>query len=297
MKGLLNAFKRQLLVLVGRFFRWFDFSGIQRFADVFGTLMWLFLFRRREETVQRVKKHLQLPEGQARAVAKLSFLNTMRSFMEIFLNKRFCMDYVHIENRELFDAMMLPGRPGILASAHLGSWELMGSLVTLNARRPTLTVARQQKDKVVSEFIKELRGESRIVAVDHRLAVGPTLQCLRSQGLVGFLVDHNSARQESVFLPFLQDIAAVNFGPALLAVRAKAVVYPVFLRRDGLCKYTLCMAEPLDTLTLEGSLAEKMEQVASFYTQTIEKWVRETPEQWLWMHRRWKTRPKNTPEQ
>ena len=291
----MNAIKRILLFWLGRGMRWFDFSGVQRIADCVGFLMWVFLFKRREETVRRIMHHLQVAEEKARPIARASFFNTARSFMEIFLNKRFRMDYVHVENPHLLETMIAQDRAGVLVTAHFGSWELMGSLISHTTHRPTMTVARQQKDKVVSEFIKELRGESRIASVDHRSAAGPALQCLRNHGLVGFFVDHNTQRQEAIFLPFMQDTAAVNIGPALLAVRAKAVVYPLFLRRDGLYTYTLSMDDPLDTQTLEGTLSEKIRQVAVFYTKAVEKKVLENPEQWLWIHRRWKTRaPQDT---
>jgi KDO2-lipid IV(A) lauroyltransferase len=114
---------------------------------------------------------------------------------------------------------------------------------------------------------------------------------MRHQGMVGFLLDHNTSRKEAIFLPFFNDTAAVNMGPALLAARVKAMVYPVFLRRDGMRRYTLHMREPLDVAALEGSVSERVRQVAEFYTKAVEDEVRACPEQWLWMHDRWKTRP------
>ncbi len=211
--------------------------------------------------------------------------------MEIFLNDKFRMAYVQVENPDLLRRMMEQGQPGMLATAHFGSWELMGTLISQTALRPTMTVARKQKDPVLSELIKELRGESKLIAVDHRSASGPTLECMRSGGIVGFLLDHNTSRKEAIFLPFFNDIAAVNIGPALLAARVKAMVYPVFLRRDGLRRYTLHMHEPLDVAALEGTLSEKVRHIAAFYTKAVEDEVRACPEQWLWMHNRWKTRP------
>lgn len=283
--------KRRFLFGLARLLRKFDFPGMTRMGDMLGFIMWTFLFRRRAATIERVKFHLNLPGEEAVRLAKSSFYNTARSFMEIFLNDRFSMDMVRVENPELLHKMMQPGQPGVLATAHFGSWELMGTLISQTASRPTMTVARKQKDPVVSDLIRELRGESKLIAVDHRDASGPTLECMRNGGIVGFLLDHNTSRKEAIFLPFFNDIAAVNVGPALLATRVKAMVYPVFLRRDGLRQYTLHMHEPLDVSTLEGSLSEKVRQVAEFYTRAVEKEVRETPEQWLWMHNRWKTRP------
>lgn len=268
-----------------------DFAGIFRVAGFLGFVMWTFLAKRRRATIERVKQHLSVSGPEAERLAKASFYETARSFMEIFLNDRFRMDYVTVDKPDLLRKMMEPGQPGVLATAHFGSWELMGTLISQTASRATMTVARKQKDPVISDLIKELRGESRLIAVDHREAAGPTLECMRNQGIVGFLADHNTRRKEAIFLPFFNDIAAVNMGPAMLAVRAKAIVYPVFLRRTGMKTYTLDMHEPLDTATLEGTLAERIRQVAEFYTTAIEDEIRIAPEQWLWMHNRWKTRP------
>lgn len=283
--------KRAFLFGLARLMRKLDFPGVFRVANVLGFIMWTFLPQRRHAAIERVKLHLDLPYEKAALLAKASFYNTARSFLEIFLNDKFKMEYVRVENPELLEKMMAPGQSGVLATAHFGSWELMGAIISQTAKRPTMTVARKQKDPVVSDLIKELRGESKLIAVDHRSAAGPTLECMRNQGIVGFLADHNTSRKEAVFLPFFNDIAAVNMGPAMLAVRAKAVVYPVFLRRDGIRQYTLHMHEPLDVSTLEGSIAERVKKVAEFYTKAIENEIRETPDQWLWMHNRWKTRP------
>lgn len=282
--------KRTFLFWLARQIRRLDFPGVFRMAECLGWIMWTFLRVRRRQTIARVEQHLGLDPVAAKNFAKRSFYETARSFMEIFLNDKFRMEYVTVETPDLLRRMMEPGRAGMLATAHFGSWELMGALISQTASRPTMTVARRQKDPVVSELIRELRGESKLMAVDHRKAAGPTLECMRSQGIVGFLVDHNTSRKEAVFLPFFKDIAAVAMGPALLAVRAKAIVYPVFLRRDGLRRYTLHMHEPLDTTMLTGSLSERTRQVATFYTNAVEREVRERPEQWLWMHNRWKTR-------
>ena len=106
---------------------------------------------------------------------------------------------------------------------------------------------------------------------------------------MAFLVDHNTSRDEAIFLPFLGEEAAVNRGPALIAVRSNALVCPIFLLRDK-DKYVLCMEEPLDPLELQGTSEEKIEAVTRFYTAAVERIVRRAPEQWFWMHNRWKTK-------
>ena len=94
---------------------------------------------------------------------------------------------------------------------------------------------------------------------------------------------------EAFFLPFLGEEAAVNKGPAVLAVRAKALVWPIALIRDG-DRYRIIIEEPLDTALLEGDAEEKALAVAAFYTEANERMVRRAPDQWFWMHNRWKTK-------
>ena len=283
--------QRAFLFWLARRIRTVGFARLFQFADLIGFVMWTFLPRRRRETVERIAFHLNISEAEAARLAKISFYNTARSFLEIFLNNRFDSISIQIRDPELFHRLSQTGQPGILATAHFGAWELEGAYLSQIAERPALTVSRKQKNPAVSELIKELRREAELDTVDHRAAAGPALECMRQGGVVGFLVDHNASRKEAVFLPFFNDVAAVNMGPAMLAIRAKALVYPSFLRRDGLRAYTLHLHEPLDTTTLEGTLPEKIRQVAAFYTRAVEEEVRQCPEQWFWMHNRWKTRP------
>ena len=77
----------------------------------------------------------------------------------------------------------------------------------------------------------------------------------------------------------------------MIAVRARAVVYPAFMLRDGKGGHILHIHDPIRTADLTGSVAEKIETVARHYTEAVERMVRQYPEQWFWMHKRWKTRP------
>ena len=283
--------RRAVLFGWTRLMRKLDFPGIERLSRVLGFVMWTFLYKRRRASIARVALHLDCSPKEATALAKASFYNLAQSFLEIFLNDKFCAEYIHVENPELLQQMMVEGQPALFISAHFGSWELMGTFLSRLAQRQTMSVARKQKDSVISELIRELRWESNLVAVDHRNAAKLMLECLRNKGAVGLLADHNTNRREAIFLPFFNDIAAVNMGPAVLAVRARAIIYPAFMRRDGRKAYTLRIHTPLDTTTLQGTPAEKTRAVAEFYTQAIEAEVRSLPEQWLWMHDRWKTRP------
>ncbi|MEW5772701.1 MAG: lysophospholipid acyltransferase family protein [Thermodesulfobacteriota bacterium] len=275
-------------------------DGAAKAGAVLGAAMWRLLPGRRRLASEAMALHLGLDPAAAESLARLSFTHNARSFLEILLTPRldwrFLEERVRIVSPDLFHAFTTSPRPVVVAAAHLGAWEFL----TLFSRlfwpgRQRMVVVRRPRDLALHQTMLRLRGGVGIRIVEHRNAAFTVLKGLKRKGVAAFLVDHNASRDESVFLPFLGKVAAVNAGPALLAVRGGAEVWPCFLVRedgeDGRVRYAFHQQPPLDTASLEGSREEKIRQTAEFYTAAVEQAVRAHPEQWFWMHRRWKTRP------
>ena len=266
---------------------------LRRLAGGMAFLFWHLAPKRRNEAVAAIEKHLQVSHEEARRIARQSFKENFLSFLEIFHADRFYTDTsVSVLHSPEIKAMLeAETAPVVIATAHIGAWEMMTGLSRdLLPEREGLVVVRRQRGAALNRLIAELRGATGMKAVDHRRATQIVLPSLRKGGVTAFLVDHNASRQESVFLPFLEDTAAVNMGPASLALRTKAAVYPVFLLRDGRGGHILHLLPPLHTAALEGTLHDRIRQIAAFYTDAVASMVRAYPEQWFWMHRRWKTR-------
>ncbi|MEG6506792.1 lysophospholipid acyltransferase family protein [Nitratidesulfovibrio sp. 1201_IL3209] len=272
------------------------FDAVARHGDRLGALLWHCLPGRRRQAAQAIARHLGVTQQEAERIARESFAHNARSFLELVLVDRFGLEQTGtrliIDNPELFARLYGSQRPVVAATAHLGAWEFMASLLgQWRPDHPRMVVVRRNGNRTLNDFIFAMRGAQGVQVVDHRNAVFTVLKGLKRNGCAGFLVDHNCRRDEAIFLPFLGETAAVNMGPALLAVRAEAEVWPAFLVRE--CdRYRLLIDEPLDTATLDGDRADKVEAVARFYTEAVERAVRAHPEQWFWMHKRWKTRPK-----
>lgn len=293
--------KIQLQAMLGAItiLRVLGYSGIKRLSAILGQLLWHISASRRNLAINSVQKHLEVSREQATRIAKESFSSCFQSFMEIVLVKSFSLagNPNLLEPDEKFIAVIKNSRPMVMITAHIGAWELLaGILPEFRPEYPRIVVVRNQKNLAANELIYRMRGAAGGEVVGHRNASGPVLQTLRKNGTTAFLVDHNTSRQEAIFLPFLGEDAAVNFGPALLALRAKALVAPIFLIRQPQNKYKLIVGDALDTAALQGSIAEKSKQIAEFYTKTVEDIIRLYPEQWFWMHRRWKTRPPQSDE-
>jgi len=180
----------------------------------------------------------------------------------------------------------------ILATAHLGAWELLAGIFRLFVRHEhRCIVTRRYRDQALNLLLLRLRSRPGVRVLEHRHSAFEISRTLKVGGACAFLVDHNCRRDEAVFLPFLGKTAAVNMGPALLAIRNNALVWPGCLLRQPGGRYRFRLSQPLDPTTLSGTLREKIETVATFYTSAIEAEVRACPEQWFWMHNRWKTQP------
>lgn len=271
--------------------------GLASLGSFLGSLLWFLLPARRKLATKAVEKHLQMPPEQAVKIAKQSFQHNLRSFAELFLvpsvNEKFIAQRIQIMNPENWEALKNSPVPVVATTAHLGAWEILAGVsgTDLPKTKGRAIVVRTQRNQEVSNRIMALRGSTGATLLGHRNAAPQVLRLLkRENAIVSFLVDHNCNRREAIFLPFLNEVAAVNVGPALLAVRAGAAIWPIFLLHDGE-NYKYYIEKPLYTAELTGNRDEQVQQAAIYYTEAVEKYVRLFPEQWFWMHKRWKTRP------
>ena len=270
-------------------------SSLRRIARAMAFVFWHCLPSRRKEAIAAIQKHLHKTPEEATRIARQSFIENFQSFLEIFHVAKIPTDKSagNICSPETLAMLKAETAPIVVATAHIGSWELLSGLAyDLLPARNRMVVVRSQKDPALNRLMAELRAARGLEVVDHRQAAGVVLPKLRDNGFAAFLVDHNCSRKEAAFLPFLEDTAAVNIGPAALALRTKASVYPVFFLRDAKGERILHILPPLRTQELTGSIADRITKIAQFYTDAVAAVVKEHPEQWFWMHKRWKTREK-----
>lgn len=265
-------------------------------GDLLGELIWMASASRRTTAVQALISHLHINKAAATRIARRNFRHTGRSFVEIFLTRhidfRFMAANVSCNQEPLLQRMTAEKRPIVATTGHLGSWEFLAPILSLRLRdRQRQIIVKHPKDKALAQVMTHCRGVGGNQILGKDQAARSILWCLRHHGLSAFLVDHNTHRNKSIFLPFLGEKAAVNIGPAVLAIRSRALVWPIFLLRSGHGRYILHAHDPLDTAQLRGKMPDKVTLVAEFYTQAVQKMIRRFPEQWFWMHKRWKTRP------
>lgn len=264
-------------------------------------LLWNLNKDRRELATKNIAECLHISHEEAKKIAQASFRHNFCAFAELVFTQDYNFlnlgDKLRFTDPELFHYYCTNDRPNVGATGHFGAWEILGTAVSRiePKDKPRLIVSRKYRNIVTQKFIVEQRSVTGTTIIGHRDVVMPALRALRKNGSVSFLIDHRPTKKsDAIFLPFFGKETPVNMGPALLAVRTKALVWPMYLNREEDATYTCHVYKPLDCALLEGTQEEKIHTVAEFYTKTIENHIRKFPEQWFWLHNRWKPYPEVT---
>ena len=188
----------------------------------------------------------------------------------------------------LHAAMKASGR-ALLLTAHLGNWEILCAAHRLTEYGLSVVV-RPLDAPWLDAITARLRRRTGVEIIDKRGALRPVLEALRRGQMVGILMDQNAARREGVFVDFFGYPASTSRSIAVLALRTGAPIVPIFARRlaDGAHRVIIRPALPMPA----GNDAETAAvELTARCTAEIERAIREAPDQWLWSHDRWRTRP------
>ena len=197
--------------------------------------------------------------------------------------------HVSIANEERLRATLAEGKGAILVTGHLGVWELFGRVFQFLGGRSHV-VYRPPKNPFADRFLREWRAALGQELVEREGALRPLLRALRDGGYIGLLMDQH-AKRDGVWTPFFGRSASTTPAPALLALRTGAPILPGYLRRlPGTYRFELFFDEPL-RVAPSGDRAADIERVTARLSSLLESYIRRTPTQWLWMHRRWRTPP------
>lgn len=182
------------------------------------------------------------------------------------------------------------GKGVLVLTGHLGAWELSSFYHSLMGM-PMGIVIRRLDNPLVDAFVNRIRclHGNRVIHKDD-FARG-LIASMRAGETVGILMDTNMTPPQGVFVPFFRVLACTAAGMARIAAKTGAAVVPGFLLwEQSERKYVLRFGEELHVVNTGDAEADAVTNTARF-TAVMERYVRQYPEQWLWMHRRWKTRP------
>ncbi|HEY6466337.1 MAG TPA: lysophospholipid acyltransferase family protein [Candidatus Acidoferrales bacterium] len=197
---------------------------------------------------------------------------------------------VVLDGYENFDAARRRGKGVLFLTGHMSAWELAPFAQALYGN-PLHFLVRPIANAKVDALINSYRCLSGNRPIDKNRSARTILRVLADGGTVGVLSDHNTSLEEGVFVDFFGIPASTTSGLARLALRTDAAVVPGFLSWDfGRRKYRLRF-EPAVELARSADEEADVRENTQRFTRVIEDYVRLHPDQWLWVHKRWKTRP------
>jgi KDO2-lipid IV(A) lauroyltransferase len=254
-----------------------------------GALAWKGIGRRRRRTIENLATAFpEWTEAEHVEVARASFRHLGTSVAEMLHIRRRspaeASSHVCVEGFEAIERVRASGRPILIVTAHCGNWEL---LATANHSHGLALVAmvRELESSAVQELALALRAHlgSEIIVRGDSSSARKLLKTLRSGGTLALLIDQD-IDTEGVFVPFFGRLAFTPTAVSSLADRLDAEVVPAFCERnqDGshLLRFHPAVELPDDPVAATALLTAK-----------IEEQIRHRPEQWVWLHRRWRRRP------
>jgi KDO2-lipid IV(A) lauroyltransferase len=193
-------------------------------------------------------------------------------------------EWIRYEGFEHYERAKERGKGVLFATAHLGNWELSAFAHAL-LTEPMNVVVRPLDNPVIDKIVERRRALSGNILLSKRDFARSIFHSLRANEPVGILVDQNSSAENGAFVPFFGVPACASLTFAKLAARSGAAVIPGFaIWNERERRYVLRFYPEVE---IAGDAIEDTRRIQS----AIEAAIRETPDQWLWIHRRWKTRP------
>lgn len=231
---------------------------------------------------------------ELRAITRRVYQNMVQTFMEVLnltkVNKRYVDRYIDIINIERIQNAARSGRGTILLTAHFGDWEL-SSLVSSAVGFPITVLVREQKMKRLNELLNRLRESNGCKVIRKGMDVKNLITALKENKIVGILSDQDAGKN-GMLVDFFGRPTSSHSGSMEIAKRTDSLILPAFIVRTAGAYHKLYLEEYIDFRNTQST--DAVRENLQRYMALLERYVREYPDQWLWLHKRWKSTPVKT---
>lgn len=282
-----------LVACLARVFAWLPEAAAYALGETAGRLAYRLDRRHRAITVENLARAFPgtYSPREIEALARAVFENLGRTAVDIARSGRLLDrrdgDAVRFDGLDRLQAARDRGKGVLVITAHFGPWELL-PLIAARHYEPIHVVARPLDNPRLDDLLTAMRERGGNRVIRKRDAVPAVLQALRRGETVGILIDQHISERDGVVVPFFGRPASTVFAPALIAMRSGAAVLPVGMIREGRGQYRVQIAEEV-TVRRSGDLRADLVENTARFTAAIEAFIREHPDHWFWVHRRWKT--------
>jgi KDO2-lipid IV(A) lauroyltransferase len=263
----------------------------------FGDLFYKLHSTRRKRAIDNI--HASYPDWSKKNVASLA-KQSMEHMFQLFVAEGVQMPslitpttyhkYVEFKGIEKIAERLARKKPTIFVTGHCGNWELLGYMLSVLGY-PIAALARPLDNKLLNDWILGVREKYGLQIITKWGGVPILQELITNNTSVGFIADQN-AGPRGLFVPFFGRLASTYKSIGILAMRYNLPIAAVHAKRiDGMFKYEVSVTDFIEPSDWKGQ-DDPLYYITARYSRAIEQMVRNAPEQYLWLHRRWKSRPK-----
>ncbi len=280
-----------ILKLLSLLARLLPLSWALKCGQVLGLLFYYLFPSRRRITLASLKSANLWTNPEIRRIGASMARNMGQNVIEFLrlpsLTKDNMDNYIKWSGLEHLDNALKLNKGAFVLTAHLGNWDLVASGYSLKGYKVNL-ITKHLKIDFLNKFWMESRSQKNITQIYREGAVKEIINALKRNELMGFILDQHTHSADGVLVDFFGRPCWTTPGLAVLAQRLGAPVVPSFIIRqpDGTHKVFI---EPAIPFVEKESQAETIRYNTQAYTNVLERYIRQYPDQWIWMHRRWKT--------
>jgi len=260
-------------------------------GEALAKIAWIFVPAKRKRLArEQVMRCLHTDAAEADRIARASSLRFGTMLMEVLrfpVMKKRMSDYVTIVGAvDELNAVMAEGKGAIFATSHSGNWELMGGAFAC-AGLPVVGVAKKQSAQGMDRFINEYRA---LVGmhITYQTGVREMFRMIDAGWIIGLISDQDPSLRDGVIVDFFGQRTNAFTGAAAIARRCGVPIFPVFIHREPNGYHILTVDPPIMVEKTDDRAADVLRVTQRINTR-IEEWIRTYPEEWFWLHDRWKS--------
>jgi KDO2-lipid IV(A) lauroyltransferase len=275
----------------------FPINANLRTARGFGSLLWAFDKKHRLRALENLRASFpEYPEKELERIGRQSIEHFCELAMDVIFSTRIIHvetwhRYVHFQKFKEAMQIILRGQGAIMVTGHYGNWEILGyTMATLGFR--SYGVARPIDNPHIDAWLLGVREKRGQMILSKRGVTETAQDILKNNGVLGFIADQD-AGPKGMFVPFFGRLASTYKSIGLLAMQQQVPVVIGYARRRGdLFDFDIGVTDIIYPADWQDQ-PEPLHYITARYTRGIETFVREDPSQYLWIHRRWKNRPRH----
>ncbi|MFH1846377.1 MAG: lysophospholipid acyltransferase family protein [Candidatus Omnitrophota bacterium] len=262
-------------------------------ADFLGRIAFKMLNKHRNKAMENLSEVLHCGEDRSAKIARGVFINMAKNGIDWIRSLSLKWGFVNkivteVSGLDRLDKALESGNGAILMASHFGNWELMSIYLTLRGYNGAI-IARRIYFHKYDKILNQMRTRFGVKVIYRDESPKKILNVLKNGQILGMLADQDVDSVSGVFVDFFNRPAYTPSAPVKIAMKTGALLVPAFMIRKKDDTYKLIIEEPIDAGSSDGS-AEEIIKYTQAWTAVLEKYVKEYPEQWVWIHDRWKTK-------